>query len=172
MPAVARFVFRKKLRDFARRNGPVLEPSLREDRHLQPEYRPHATGNDLTLEGVESFMRAFSESGEWDRFGDRDDGRAQVRTETLESECARAGVATHAGPAVSAGVREGVLDGIHAPALLVQHAIVHHAPDGELAVGLDWIILEILIAAITVNQQPPRGISLPNTGEESEVHRS
>src|SRR5436305_1918237 len=64
----------------------------------------------------------------------------------------RAGVATHASAAVPARIRERVLDRIHAPALLIEHAVVHYAAYRQLAVSLDRVILEVLVAAVAIDQ--------------------
>ncbi len=58
-----------------------------------------------------------------------------------------------------------MFDGIDAPSFLVEHPIVDDAPDRELAVLLDRIVLEVLIAAIAVYEQPPLGIALAKASE-------
>ena len=52
-----------------------------------------------------------------------------------------------------------------------KHPIVDDAPNGELGVFLDRIILEILIAPVAVDEQSPFRIALANAGEQREVHR-
>ena len=64
-----------------------------------------------------------------------------------------------------------MLDRVDAPPFLIEHLIVDDAPDRELAVLLDGIILQVLIAAVAIHEQPPVRIALANIGEQREVHR-
>ena len=63
-----------------------------------------------------------------------------------------------------------MFDRVDAPAFLIEHAVVNNAADGELAIGLDRIILEILVAAVAIDEQSPLRISLANPCEERHVY--
>ena len=53
---------------------------------------------------------------------------------------------------------------------LVQHRVVEHAADGQLGVVLDGIILEVLVAAVAVEQVLPLGIALANAPAQGQGH--
>src|SRR5262245_41767058 len=106
LTAVAGLVLWEQPRNVGRRDGSVLESPLREDRHLEAEDRANTTCDDLSLERVQSLVRATRQLGERDRLGDGNDGRECVGTEPLEAMLARTGVGPHARAAVAAGVRE------------------------------------------------------------------
>ena len=57
------------------------------------------------------------------------------------------------------------------PTLVVEQAIRDHAADGELAVLLDRIVLEVLVAAVAVEEVDPVRIALADRREEREVDR-
>ena len=58
-----------------------------------------------------------------------------------------------------------------APALLVEHRVVDHAADGQLGVLLDRIVLEVLVAAVAVEQVAPVRVALADAAAERERHR-
>src|SRR6185369_4943868 len=64
----------------------------------------------------------------------------------------RATAYPHAAAAESSGIGEGVLDRLHSPPFLVEHAIVDDAADRQLAVLLDRVVLQVLVAAVAVHQ--------------------
>src|SRR5947209_8489553 len=111
------------------------------------EHRAYAARDDVALERVQPLRRALRQIGERNRLRNRDHIRPRVRAERVEAVSASARVAANAAATVPAGVRERMLDRLDAPALLVQHPVVHDAADGQLTVRLDRIILEILVAA-------------------------
>src|SRR5262245_26724142 len=134
---IARLALRKESTHLLRGRGAVLEATLREDGHVESEHRANSSAHDLTLERVQAFVRTLRQLGKGDRFSHGDHRWPGVWAETVESVGARAGVAAHASATVAAGIRERMLDGLDAPPLLIEHAIVHDAPDRELAVLLD-----------------------------------
>src|SRR5689334_21568057 len=94
--SVACFALRPQRRHSIRGRGAVLEPSLRENRHIEAEYRADASPDDLTFERVQSLVRPLRQLGKGDRLGDRDHRRPRVRTESIEAVRLRARVAAHA----------------------------------------------------------------------------
>src|SRR6202022_4581996 len=166
MAAVACLILRKYSGGLRGRDRSVLEPALGKDGHLEFEHRANAARDDLPLQGVQSLVRPFSQLGERNRLGNCDYGRTSVGTETVESVFARARVASDTPAAIAARVGERVFDGVDAPSFLIEHPVVDDAPDRELAVLLDRIVLEVLIAAITVDEQQPIRIALANPGEQ------
>ena len=64
-----------------------------------------------------------------------------------------------------------MLDPSHAPALLIQHLIVHHAADRQFRILLDRVIFQILIAAVTVHEIPPIRIAHANAFRQRQPHR-
>src|SRR5690349_797608 len=76
MPAITRLVLGEN------RARAMLEPALGVGRHLDPEYRAHASAHDLALQRIEALMRALRQLGERNRLGDTDDRRTSVRTES------------------------------------------------------------------------------------------
>src|SRR5262249_27178710 len=151
VPPVTRLALWKEPIDLTRRDGPVLEPPLREDRHVGAEHRPNPAPDDVPLERIEVLGRALREHGEGNRLSDRDDRRTRVRTERRESVFSRARIAADATTAVSARIGERMLDGFDSPTLLIEHAIVDDASNRQLPILLDGIVLEILVSAIAVD---------------------
>src|ERR1700687_789571 len=165
MAAVACLILRKYSGGLRGRDRSVLEPALGKNGHLESEHRANAARHDLAFQGVQSLVLAFSQLGERNRFGNCDYGGTSVGTETVESVFARARVASDTAAAIAARVGERVFDGVDAPSFLIEHPVVDDAPDRELAVLFDWIILEVLIAAVAVDEQQPLRIPLANTSE-------
>src|SRR6185437_231245 len=64
-----------------------------------------------------------------------------------------------------------MLDRIHSPAFLIEHSIVDDTANRQLAVRLDWIVLEILITAVAVDEEPPVRMAAPNFAQQGEIHR-
>jgi len=56
-----------------------------------------------------------------------------------------------------------MLDPSDAPAFLIQHQVVHHAPDRELGVFLDGVVLVVLVAAVAVGEMTPLRIALAHS---------
>src|ERR1041384_1508275 len=153
MAAIARLVVRED------RPRALLEATLRINRHIDIEHRANPPTHDLAFPGIQPFGRAARQLGERHRFGDRDDSGPRVRAERDEAVAAGAGVTAHAAAAVAARVGERVLERVHAPTFLIQHAVVDDASDRQLAVRLDRIILEILVPAVAVHEQAPVGVA-------------
>src|SRR5258705_51483 len=147
----------------------VLEAALGIDRHVDAEDRSHAPSHDLALQPIETLMRALRQLGEGNRFGDTDDGRPRVGTESDKAVAARAGIAADAAATVAAGVGERVLERVDAPAFLIKHAIVHHAADRQLAVRFDRVVLQVLIAAVAIHHQPPSEITRAHFLQQRQV---
>src|SRR3954451_9548459 len=105
-------------------------------------------------------MRSLSQLRERDRFGDLDDVWPRVRAESHEPMRPSTRVAAHASAAVPARVRDRMLDRLAAPTFLVEHAVVEDAADRQLAIHLDGIILEVLVATVAVHDETPVGIAL------------
>src|SRR4051812_23120831 len=66
VPAVAQLAFRKEARDLGRRHRTVLEPALREHRHLDTDHRVDAARDHLTLERVQPLVGSLRQRGERD----------------------------------------------------------------------------------------------------------
>src|SRR4030095_11093548 len=69
-----------------------------------------------------------------------------------------------------AAVGQRVLNLSDAPTLLIKHQVADDAADGEFGVFFDWIILQVLIAAITINQVFPLRIAGANAAAEGHSH--
>ena len=153
-----------------RRTGrePLLEPPLREDRHLAAGDGAHAAGHDLALEGVEPFMVPVGERDEGNALRDLDDVRQRVGTEPAEAERGPRRVGAHVATALPAGIGLRMLDRVDAPALLVEHPVGEDALDREFRVVLDRIVLEVLIPPVTVHEPLPVGIPLADPAAEGE----
>src|SRR6267378_8385244 len=106
MVAVACLVLRKHSGDLRGRDRSVLEPALGKDGHLESQHRANAARDDLALQRVEPLVRAFGQLGKRNRFGNSDDGRTSVGTETVESVFAGTGIASDAAAAIAARVGE------------------------------------------------------------------
>ena len=64
-----------------------------------------------------------------------------------------------------------MLDRAHAPTLLVEERIRENAPDRQLGVLFDRIVLEVFVAAVSVDEVSPTGVALPDPTAEGEPHR-
>src|SRR5438045_2878485 len=143
MAAITDLVVREQSRDGFGRGRAVLEASLGIDRHVDAEDRAHTASHDFAFQRIETLMRPPRQLGKWNRLGDANHRRPRVRTESDKAVAARARIAAHASAAVAAGVSEGVLERLDPPAFLIEHAIVHDAASRQLAVCLDWLVLEV-----------------------------
>jgi len=56
------------------------------------------------------------------------------------------------------------------PTLLVEHWIIDHAADRQLAIFLDRVILQIFVDAIAIDQVSPIRVSLANSTAERHSH--
>src|SRR5271170_7471346 len=65
-----------------------------------------------------------------------------------------------------------MLDLADTPTFLVEHWIVDDAADGEFGILLYWIVLQVFIAAIAVDQVQPVGIALTDATTEGNGHGS
>src|SRR6185503_3844420 len=162
---------RKESRSVCWRDGAVLEAALWKHGHLEPEHRSHAAGYDLALQSVQPLVRSLSELGERNGFGHGYDRWPRARAERVKPVLARACEAPHARSAVASAVCQRMLDRLHTPTLLVQHAVVDDASNRELAVRLDGIVLEVLVSAVAVDEQPPLRVALPDGAEQREIRR-
>src|SRR5256714_2048999 len=169
MTAVASLVLREEPRDVGGGNRSVLKATLGKHGHLDSQHCAHAARDDLALERVQAFVRALGQLGEGNRFRHGNHRRSRVRAKAVESELPRAGVAADAAAAITARVGERVLDRVDSPTFLIEHSIVDDAANSKLAIRLDGVVLEILVAAIAVDQQTPLRIALTNAGEEGEI---
>ena len=64
-----------------------------------------------------------------------------------------------------------MLDRIDAPTLLVEHRVAHHAGDRQLVVLLQRVVLQVLVAAVAVDQQPPVRVARPNATQQRQTDR-
>src|SRR5712664_1659433 len=170
MAAIACLVLGEQTGGGPRRRRPMLEAPFGIDGHLESQHRAHASTHDFTLQGVETLVRAACQLGERYRLGDRDHGGPSVWAERDEAMPAGAGIAAHAAAAVTPRVGERVFERVHAPSFLIKHAVIDDASDRQLAVRLDRIVLEIFIAAIAVDEQPPFGVACADRLEQRQVH--
>ena len=85
-------------------------------------------------------------------------------------EMMRGSVGAGAGAAEAAGIGQGMLDGAQAPALLVEHAIVDDAANGQFRVLLDRVVLEVFVAAIAIQEELPVRIALADAAAERQGH--
>ena len=108
--------------------------------------------DDLALEGVQPVVAPVGQLDERDRLGHFDDVGERVRAEAVEAAHGGGGVGAGVAAAEAAGVGQRVLDRVHAPAFLVEHPVVEDAADGQFRVLLDRIVLEVLVAAVAVEQ--------------------
>src|SRR5690606_20662508 len=168
---VLRFTLRKKHLERLAVDCAFLEPPLFEYRHLDARHGLYAAPNDLALERVKLLMVPIGKLDEWDALGHLDHVGQRIRAEPLESEHARGSVGTDVPAALAARVRQRVLDRADAPSLVVKHQVVEHTPDGQLGVGLDGIVLQVLVAAVAVDEVLPVGIALPDAFAERKRHR-
>ena len=58
-----------------------------------------------------------------------------------------------------------------APAFLVEHQVVDDAADRELGVLLDRIVLEVLVAAVAVDEVAPVRVARADAAAEPQAHR-
>ena len=68
-------------------------------------------------------------------------------------------------------VGQRVLDRLHPPAFLVEHRVADDAADRQLAVLLDRVVLEVLVAAVAVEEVAPVGVARADAGHQRQVHR-
>ena len=80
-------------------------------------------------------------------------------------------ISANVAAAQASAVRQRVLDASHAPAFLIEHQIVDDAADGQLAVFLNRIVFEVLVASVAVRDVPPRRITLADAAAQPEAHR-
>ncbi len=148
----------------------MLEPTFFEYRHRQAGYGFDAAADDQALERIQFLVIPAGEFDERNALGDFDDVRHRIGTESLESEHSGRSVGAHVTATLAATVGQGVLDLVDPPAFLVQHRVVEHAAYRQLRVGLDRIILEVLIAAIAVDQVLPVGVAFPDSAAQRQRH--
>src|SRR4051794_375972 len=148
----------------------MLESPLGKDRQLQAGHLSDSAAQHLAFETVESFVGALGELSERDGLGHGDDPRPTVGAEQREAVPPGGGVAPDASPAQAAAVGQGVLDGLHSPAFLIEHPVVDDAANGQLRVLLDGIVLEVLVAAVAVGEVSPVGIALADASKKGEAH--
>src|SRR5439155_26395543 len=148
----------------------LLEAPLWKERHLETGDGLDTARNDVAFESVELFVRHFAERGKGNRFGHFDDARARVRTETFEPELLRGRIRPGVAPAQSPAVGERMFDPPHSPTLLVEHQVVDHATHGELGIFSDWIILQVFVATVTVDEIFPLGIPRADAAAERQPH--
>src|SRR5690348_5035350 len=164
MPSIAELVLRKEPRHIFRRDRSVLEASLWKYWHLDAEYLPNAARDDLPFHRVQALVRPFRQLRKRKRLGDGDHRRTSVGAELVKAVGAGARVAAHAAATIATLIRERVLDRLDATAFLIEHALVDDAANRQLAVRLDPAVLEILGAAIAVDEEAPLGVAVANRG--------
>ena len=103
-------------------------------------------------------MVPVGELDEGDPLGNLDDVGERVGAEAAEAERGGGGVAANMAATLAAGVGQRVLDGIHPPALVVEERVVENAANRELRIVLDGVALEVLVAAVAVDEPDPVGI--------------
>ncbi len=154
------------------RRGAMLEPPLGKHRHLDPEQVRHAGREDLALEAVELRRVGAAERGVRDSLRDCNHPRARERARTREPVPPRRRAGAHVPAREPAAVGLRVLERLDPPTLVVEHPVGDHAPDRELAVLLDRVVLEVLVAAVAVEQIHPVRVALAERAQEREVHGS
>src|SRR5208282_3466842 len=87
-----------------------------------------------------------------------------------KSKMMRRRVGARIGPAQAATVSQRVLDFAYAPALLVEHRVVDDAANRKLGILLDRIVLQILIAPISIQEKLPFRIAFANAATECDGH--
>src|SRR6266404_5419965 len=132
------------------RHGTVLETALGKDRHVETGDRLDTTRNDFAFERVEFLNRHSAERSERNRFGYRDDVGPREWAETFEVELFRRRVGARVAPAQPAAVGQRMLDPPDAPALLVEHQVVHHAAMVHPGVSLEGIVFRFFAATAPV----------------------
>ena len=105
------------------------------------------------------------------RFRHFDDVRPRERAEAVEAVAARGRVGAHVAAAQPAAVGQRVLDPADAPAFLIEHQVVHDAANGELGVLFDRIILQVLVAAVAVDEVRPVRVALADAAAQPKAHR-
>jgi hypothetical protein len=63
-----------------------------------------------------------------------------------------------------------VLDGVDAPALLVEQRVAQHARQRQVRV-FEWIGLEVLVAAVAIEQISEAWVPLPDRAEQAKRRR-
>ena len=117
-------------------------------------------------------MIPIGEFDEGDPLGDFDDVWQGVGAEATKTERGGWGVAADMAAALAAGVGEGVLDGIHSPALVVEERVVEDAADREFRIVLDRVALEVLVTTVAVDEPFPVGIAPADPATQREPRGS
>ena len=109
--------------------GNLLKSTFLKNRHRNTGDRFHSAFHDFTFQAIQLFMIPIGQFDKWNSLGNSDHTWQRKGAKTMKTKFRGWCIRSHMAPTLSAGIRQGMFDGINTPAFLIQHQIIQNTHD-------------------------------------------